>query len=142
VEFAVVAPVLLTVIVGLIELTRVYDVQNTMEMACREGARFASIDRSDMLQAGQTSNSKVIGDVKNFLKSSGIPITSATVKVVKASDGTSDFDLDDPANDLELFQVKITVPYSQVSYTPVSQSHDYSLTAAITFRNGRATLSQ
>ena len=142
VEFAVIAPVLLTVIVSLIELVRVYEVQNTMEMACREGARFASLDRTDMLMEGQTANSKLIGDVQNFLKSSGISPSQAQVSVVKA--GTSQaFDLDDPANDLQLFQVKISVPYSAVSYTPIrSGSHDYNLSAALTFRNGRATLSQ
>jgi Flp pilus assembly protein TadG len=142
VEFAFVAPVLLAVIVGLIELTRVYDVQNTLEMACREGARFAALDRDGMLLNGQTANQKLVSDVKNFLKSAGIDPEDCTVKVVKASDPAQSFDLDDPANDMQLFQVKISVPYSDVSYTPVSESHDYSLSAAITFRNGRATLSQ
>lgn len=142
VEFACVAPVFLAVIVGMIEMTRVYDVQNTLQMACREGARFAALDRSGMLQPGQTANQKLVSDVKNFLQSAGIDKTKATVTVVKASDGTTAFDLDSPANDLALFKVKIDVPYSAISFTPVTQSHDYSLSAAITFRNGRATLSQ
>lgn len=142
VEFAVVAPVLLTIIVGLIELTRVYDVQNTLEMACREGARFAALDRSGMLNEGDTANEKLVADVKNFLKSAGIQGDDVTVQVVKASDPSQTFDLDDPANDLALFQVKIDVPYSAISYTPVYESNDYNLSAEITFRNGRATLSQ
>lgn len=142
VEFACVAPVLLTIIVGMIEMTRVYDVQNSLEMACREGARFAALDRSGMMTGTQTANQKLVSDVKNFLQSAGIDKNKATVSVVKASDGTTAFDLDDPTNDLSLFKVKISVPYSAISLTPVSQSHDYSLSAAITFRNGRATLSQ
>ena len=37
VEFAAVAPVLLAVVVGMLELSRVYTVQNTLETAAREG---------------------------------------------------------------------------------------------------------
>src|ERR1044071_8259123 len=65
-EFACVAPVLLAVVVGLTELTRVYNVQNTLETAAREGARFAALDRTGMMQSGQSANSKLISDVKNF----------------------------------------------------------------------------
>jgi len=142
VEFAVVAPMLLAIIVGLIELTRAYDAQNLLQTATREGARFAAMDRTDMLQEGESANSKLIADVTNFLVSSGLPADSIQVSVVDADDPTQPFDLDDPANDLQLFQVEISVPFSAVSYTPVSEAYDYMLTAAITFRNGRATLSQ
>ena len=55
VEFALVLPFLIATIVGLIEITRAYDVQNLLETGAREGARFASMDRSGMLQEGETS---------------------------------------------------------------------------------------
>jgi hypothetical protein len=83
----------------------------------------------------------MISDVKNFLASSGIDPADIQVTVTDAETGDP-FDLDDPANDLKLFKVEITVPYSSISYTPVNQAHDFPMTAAITFRNGRATLSQ
>lgn len=137
-----VAPVLLAVVVGMLELSRVYSVQNTLETAAREGARFASLDRTDMLMQGQTANQKLINDVKNFLASTGMSKNDITVQVVDAASPTTPFDLDAPANDLRLFQIKIDVPYSKVSLSPVKHYHNYNLSAALTFRNGRATLSQ
>ncbi len=141
VEFAAVAPLLLAVVVGLIELTRAYNVQNTLEMAAREGARYAALDRTGLLQSGQTANSKLISDVKSFLATSGINPNDVTVSVVDAVTGST-FDLDNPANDLKLFQVCITVPYSKVSYSPVKHYQASNLSTALTFRNGRATVSQ
>lgn len=141
VEFAAVAPLLLAVVVGLIELTRAYNVQNTLEMAAREGARYASIDRTGILQDGETANSKLITDVKSFLATSGINPNDVTVSVVDAQTAST-FDLDDPANDLKLFQVRISVPYSKVSYSPVKHYNASTLSTALTFRNGRATMSE
>ncbi len=142
VEFAFIAPMLLAIVLGLIELTRVYDAQYLLETAAREGARFASMDRDGMLGDGETSNSKLTTDVKSFLASAGIPQDSITVRILDHQDTSQTFDLDDPSNDLRLFDVEIEVPFSSVSYTPVSEAHDYHLTGSITFRNGRATLSQ
>ncbi|MEM8947076.1 MAG: TadE family protein [Planctomycetota bacterium] len=142
VEFAFIAPMLLTIVLGLIELTRVYDAQYLLETAAREGARFAAMDREGMLGPGETANSKMTDDVTNFLTSAGIPEDSIEVRILDHDDPTQTFDLDDPNNDLRLFDVEIVVPFSSVSFTPVSEAHDYDLTGSITFRNGRATLSQ
>jgi Flp pilus assembly protein TadG len=141
VEFAAVAPVLLAIVVGLIEMTRVYNVQNTLETAAREGARFASLDRTGMLQQGETANSKLINDVKNFLATSGINKNDVTVSVVDAETGAN-FDLDDPDNDLRLFQIRVSVPYSKVRYMPAKHHQNTNLSTQLTFRNGRATLSE
>jgi Flp pilus assembly protein TadG len=141
VEFAFVAPVLIGTALGIIELTRAYDAQNLLETATREGARFASMDREGILADGETTNSKLVTDVKNFLASSGIDPSHVQVTVTDAETGDP-FDLDAPSNDLKLFKVEISVPYSAISYTPVSQSNDFSMVASIVFRNGRATLSQ
>jgi hypothetical protein len=140
VEFAVIAPLLLAVIVGLIELSRVYSVQNCLETAAREGARFAALDRSGMMLGGKTANQKLVDDVKNYLASNNINPDLVDVSVVSADDPDQEFNLDDPANDLELFQVRVEVPYSGVSYSPVSDANDYSLNSALTFRNGRAVV--
>lgn len=142
VEFAVVAPMLLAIVTGMIELNRVYDTQNTLEAAAREGARFAAMDRTGMLQDGQTTNQKMEQDVQNFLLSSGIPTSDITVSIRDVANLALEFDLDNPANDLRLFQVQIEVPFSAVSYTPINQADDFNLSAAVIFRNGRATLSQ
>ena len=142
VEFAFVAPVLIATAIGIIELSRAYDAQNLLETAAREGARFASMDREGMLQPGQSTNDKLVQDVKNFLASSGLDPSDIHVSVTHADDPQTTFDLDHPDNDLKLFKVEISVPYSSVSYTPVNPSNDYSMKASIVFRNGRATLSQ
>jgi Flp pilus assembly protein TadG len=140
VEFAAIAPVLLAVVVGLNELSRVYNVQNTLETAAREGARFASLDRTGMLQEGQTANSKLISDVKNFLATSGINKNDVTVTIKDAETGAT-FNLDDEDNDLRLFELMISVPYSKVAYSPAKHYEQNNLTTTLTFRNGRATLS-
>lgn len=141
VEFAFVAPVLVAIAISIIEVSRAYEAQNIFETAAREGARFASMDRDGMLLGGQTTNAKMIEDVKNFLASSGFDRSAINVTVTDAETG-SPFDLEDLSNDLKLFKVEITVPYSSVSYLPVSASNDFLMTASIVFRNGRATLSQ
>lgn len=142
VEFAFVAPFLISTALGIIELTRSYDAQNLLETAAREGARFASMDREGMLPEGQSTNDKLIQDVKNFLASSGLDPADIQVSVTDADSPGSPFDIDDPDNDLRLFQVEIEIPYSSISFTPVSPSHDFTMSASIVFRNGRATLSQ
>lgn len=140
VEFAFVAPVLLAIVVGLLELSRAYSIQNCLETAAREGARFAALDRSGMMLGGKTANQKIVDDVKNYLASNNINPDRVKVNVVRADDSKSDFNLDDRNNDLELFEVQVEVPYSAVSYSPVSDANDYTLNAAITFRNGRAVV--
>lgn len=142
VEFAFVAPVLLSIVMGLVQTTRMYDSQNLLETAAREGARFAAMDRSDMLDDGETGNSKMTQDIKNFLASSGLDPLDVQVNILDFDDPTRTFDIDDPANDLRLFQVEVSVPYSSVSYTAVSESSDYGMSGKIVFRNGRAILSQ
>jgi len=142
VEFAFIAPILLSIVLGIVQLTRIFDTQNLLESAAREGARFASMDRNGILKEGETANEKMTSDVKNFLASAGLPPDSIEVSIVDHDNPEATFDLDDRANDLKLFDIEISVPYSDVSFTPVSESDDYSMSASITFRNGRSTLSQ
>ena len=140
VEFACVAPLLLAVIVGMLDLSRVYSVQNILEAAAREGARFAGLDRSGLMLQNQTANQKLITDIENYLASNNIDPSAITVSVVKASDPSQEFDLDDPENALELFQVRVQVPYSEICYTSLNKPSDYNLAAVLTFRNGRAPI--
>jgi Flp pilus assembly protein TadG len=142
VEFAAVAPVMLAIVIGMLEMSRVFSVQNTLETAAREGARFASLDRTGLMLDGQTSNQKLISDVKNYLASSGLNKSDVTVSVVDAESPSTTFDLDDAANDLRLFQIRIEIPYNKVSWSPVKHYTAYNLTAALTFRNGRASFSE
>ena len=141
VEFAVVAPVLMAIVGGMIELNRVFDAQNLLESAAREGARLACMDREGMLSDGQSANDKLVSDVQNFLESNGIPAENVGVSVTHADNPEADFNLDDPANDLALFEVSVTIDYSTVSYAPVPAESDYPLAASVVFRNGIVTIS-
>ena len=142
VEFAIVAPVLLALLFGMIQYGKAFEIQNQLQVAAREGARFASMDHAGMLTAGQTSNQKLIEEVKSFLATYGINKNDVTVGVKDHANPTADFNLDDPANDLKLFDVKVSVNFSKVSLRPVSAGNDYGLTAKVVFRNGKATISQ
>ena len=142
VEFAVIAPILLALVMGMVELTRVFEVQNLLAIAAREGARFASMDRDGMLQEGQSTNDKLANDVKNLLESNGVPRDHVKVAIKDHANPDADFDMDDPANDLKLFDVLVSVDYSAVGHMPVSAQSDYTLTGRITFRNGKGTTTE
>ena len=90
------APILVAVVFGLIELGRAFEMQNLLDVAAREGARFASMDRDGMLEPGESANDKLIDDVKNFLASNGIAKDDITVEVKDFENPEQDFDLDDP----------------------------------------------
>jgi hypothetical protein len=141
VEFAIVAPILLALTFGLIQLGRAFEMQNLLEVSAREGARFASMDRDGMLAPNQSATDKLVSDVKTFLASNGIEEDSVTVEIKDFENPDQDFDIDDPANDLKLFEVRVSVDWSSVSVTTVSPSSDHAMTASVVFRNGRATIS-
>lgn len=141
VEFAFIAPILLAIVMGMIDLGRAFEMQNLLEVAAREGARFASMDRDGMLEPDESATDKLIEDVKNFLSSNGIPRDDIDVQVRDFENPTTEFDLDDPDNDLRLFEVSITVPWSSMALTRVTAANDHPLTARVIFRNGRATIS-
>jgi hypothetical protein len=141
VEFAIVAPVLLAILMGMIEMGRAFEMQNLLEVAAREGARFASMDRDGMLAPDESANDKLVDDVKNFLASNGVPRDDIGVQVRDFENPEEEFDLDDPENDLKLFEVSITVDWSSMAVTPVASGDDHPMTARVVFRNGRATIS-
>lgn len=141
VEFAIVAPVLLAIVLGTLQVGRVFEMQNLLEVAAREGARFASMDRDALLNPSENATEKMKRDVVNFLAANDVPREGITVDVKDFLNPEDDFAIDDPANDLKLFIVEITVPWSSVSAMPVSAGSDHALTANVVFRNGRATIS-
>jgi len=95
-----------------------------------------------LLDPGESATDKLIQDVKTFLESNGIPAEDVLVQVKDHENPDQDFDLDDPANDLKLFEVSVTVDWSDVSVMPVSSGNDHPMTAKVVFRNGRATISE
>jgi hypothetical protein len=142
VEFAVVAPVFLTVVVGVSQASRLLDIHNELATAAREGARLAAMEREGILQQGQTTNQKVIDDVRNYLAANGMPTDDVEVSIVDPSDHETPFDLDAPENDLQLFELRVQLPASSVSSLAGNFCEDLNLGAQVVFRNGRAAIVQ
>jgi len=140
VEFAVVAPIFLVILLGVSEAGRLYDQQNQLSIAAREGARLAAMDRADILDEGQSTNEKIVEDVKNMLAANGITNPNIEVKITTVDDEDIDFDLDDPDNYLELFQLRIELPYGSSNPYHIPAPEDTMLGAAVVFRNARTSL--
>jgi Flp pilus assembly protein TadG len=101
VEFAVIAPIFLTLVGGMIELGRAIVVVQILTNASREGARIAGYDTT-------TSASTVTGAVNTFLTSEGI--SGATTTISPSS-------LSSVADGAQV-SVTVSIGYSQVSWLP------------------------
>ena len=142
VEFAIVAPVFLTIMMGVSQTSRMFDVQNQLSVAVREGARLAAMDRTGMLADGQTTNQKITQDIHNLLTANGLPGSDADVFIVDPDDHVTPFDLDESANDLKLFELRVELPFSTVSSLAGATYDDATFTAKVVFRNARAAMAQ
>ena len=100
VEFALVAPVFLLLVLGMIEYGRMVMVQQVITNASREGARAAVLD-------GATT-SEVTTTVTSYLTSGSI--SGATVTVSPNPPSNAEFG--DPVT------VSVSIPFSQVSWLP------------------------
>jgi Flp pilus assembly protein TadG len=100
VEFAVVAPIFLLLVFGMIEYGRMVMVYQVLTNASREGARVAVLD-------GATTAS-VTAQVNTYLSNG--TITGATVTVTPNPPSTAEFG--DPVT------VTVSIPFSQVSWLP------------------------
>lgn len=101
VEFAVVAPVFLILITGIIELGRAIVVQQLLTNASREGARIGSYDTTN-------SSSTVTTAVNSYLSNVGISGATTTITPGTLSS----------AKDGDSVSVKVSIPFSSVSYLP------------------------
>jgi len=140
VEFAVVAPVFVAIVLGVAEASYLFDVQNQLATAAREGARLAGMDRTGLLQ-GQTTNDKITADIQNYLNANGLPGDQADVLIVDPADHTTPFNLDEPSNHLELFELRVEMPYAALNGLG-SSSSELTLSSKIVFRNAQAAIVQ
>ncbi len=108
VEMAVILPVLLVIIMGIIEFGRAMMVANLLTTAAREGAREAALpDRN---------NTEIIAVVVNRLTSSSIPISSNDVTVEVNSVVTNASN----AISGDTLTVTVTTTYGAVTWLPTS----------------------
>ncbi len=102
VEFAFCVPVFLTLVVGMVELSRAIVVLQVLTNASREGARIASYDTT-------TTTGPITSAVNNYLSSEGISGATTVVSPSPASlaDGQS-------------ISVTVSISYDSVSWLPSS----------------------
>ena len=144
VEFAIVVPLFLSLVLGIVEMSRALDVSTNLTSAIREGGRLVSMDYTDSIPTGMTTNQKVIQDIRNMLKAAGIPEDKVTISITHA-DGASagqDFDFDDPANKLQNFKIAASVPYADVSLFPAKIMTNQNVSAILVMRMGRGSVAE
>lgn len=145
VEFALVAPVYIALVMGAIQTGFNFDSTNKMLSAIRQTGRLAALDtNSTKLQPGQTMNDKVILDIKNALTAEGLPGSQMTVTITRAdgANAGSTFDLSAAGNDYQLYRIGVSVPYSAVNTGNFLPGTTTSLQASVVFRKGRTSLVQ
>jgi hypothetical protein len=142
VEFAIIAPIFLALILGTVELGTALKTSNTLASAIRGGGRLASMDWEGIVPDGVTTNEKVLTDIENFLAASGIPVAETTLTITSAEgeDEGEPFDLADPDNRLRLFRITAEVPYSAISLYPSHFMSGHDVKASIVFRAGRVQM--
>ncbi len=111
VEFALLAPLLLTLLLGVWEVGRLAHVQQLVSNAAREGGRQASTGRKTTAQVQQV--------VLDYLTSAGISVADATVTLTNLTDPSRS----DPmtANQLDRFEITVTLPFNNVRWALVNQ---------------------
>ena len=116
-EFAIIAPVFIIIVFGILEYGRMVMVQQIITNASREGARTAALD-------GATT-AEVEGIVNEFLEDASV--TGASVAV--SPDPPSSAAFGDPVS------VTISIPFADVSWLPLpAYLNENTLSAATTMR--------
>jgi Flp pilus assembly protein TadG len=112
VEFAVVMPVMALLLVGLWEVGRMVEVQQTLVNSCREGARQAS--------TGVKTSSQVQQAVVTYCNQKGLTSVATSNVTVTSVSNTS---ITDPtqANQLDQFRVAVSIPFSSVRWVALNQ---------------------
>lgn len=116
VEFAIVAPVFVVFVMGMIEVSRGLMVQEVITNAAREGARAAVLDSS--------TTSSVTSTVQSYLTAANISASAATITVTIPAVRYSNY-----------ATVTVSVLYSKVTWVPVPRYlGSITLTATSTMR--------
>lgn len=137
VEFAILVPLFLMLVLGMTEMGRAFQVSADLTTAVREGGRMASMDLSKVTPSNMTINQKVIKDMRNFLKASGIPGDDATLTITQANSSAA-FDLGSQDNYLKAFRISASIPYAKVSRLPADYMRGRTIKFSAVYRLGRS----
>ncbi len=147
-EMALMAPVILTLLMGLWEVGRYISIQNLVDNAAREAGRLGAsggfFSSSNMTAAPVPHNPLVLvppstntacelqKKVLLSLQSAGVSTTGATVTITNVTQGWaytytaaavisgSGYDPTAAASQLDRLTVTVTVPYANVAWSPLS----------------------
>jgi Flp pilus assembly protein TadG len=109
VEFAVVLPVILVLLLGLWEVGRMVEVEAILYNAVAVGGRTASI--------GLNSATQVQTTITNYLSLAGVPTQHATVTISDLTNPGTDPTL---ATALDQIQLSVSIPFSDVRWSATS----------------------
>jgi Flp pilus assembly protein TadG len=120
VEFAVVLPLLLTILFGIIEYGWVFMVRQTLQTAAREGARLA------VLQTSTAPYTNVTDRISQVMGPTGL--TTYSVTMTHATSGNS------------IETVEVSIPYNDVSLMGgFFGTHNYDLAGSCSMRKEGST---
>jgi Flp pilus assembly protein TadG len=124
VEMAVVAPVLITLLLGMIEFGRAMMVVNVMTSAAREGARRVAVPNS--------TNTDATTAINNELSAANVPTGSATT-TIKVNGSVANAST---AVTGDTITVTVAIPYSAVTWLPTTLfiSNSTSMTGSAVMR--------
>jgi hypothetical protein len=122
-ELALILPVLLMLILGIIEVGRAMMVRQIVTSAAREGARRAIIP-------GATDD-EVLGMVDDYLVGSTLGAASRNVQILDADNEEVSI-ADVPLH--EIIQIRVTVPYDEVGIGLASWMADWDMVASVRMR--------
>lgn len=116
VEFAIILPFLLLLLLGIWEVGRIVQVKQIVSNAAREGARAASTGTKDFDQV------KAI--IETYLTNSGVDPTGITVELTNATSGSGPADDPTQADQLDLLQIFVSLPVDNVRWLALDQVSD------------------
>jgi Flp pilus assembly protein TadG len=130
VEFALLSPVLLTLLLGVWEVGRLVQVQQIVDNAAREGARQAA--RGD-LHSG-TTNPQVETEVQNYLQNYKLSLTGVQITVTNVTQNKTDVF---GANPLDQVDCTVKYPFNNVRWLAINLfvPNNSTLNASADWRN-------
>jgi Flp pilus assembly protein TadG len=105
VEFALILPVLLIFVLGLLEMGRFVEVRQILTLAAEEGARQAS--------TGQVASPQVVNIVTGCVAASGLPTTGLAVTVLDLTNPGTDVS---QATCMDNISITVTIPFINVRW--------------------------
>ncbi len=140
VECAIVMPLMLVLVLGLIELGIALRASTIMQSAVREAGRLGSMDWRYVVMDGESPNEKIERDIRNFVTASGLPGEDLVVSIEYAEgdhEGSS-FDISNDDNELQLMLIEVELPYASISLFPIKYMGGTNIRAAVVSRAGIA----